>query len=363
MTRLRYGYLDPRLIQTILQGLALRQLFNQLLLAAGGDVEEVLRWLKELQKEGYIDPSIDLEAFLASLLEEGYLQPSPQGGLELGIKGIKEIRKGALEEIFQGLKKSGVGEHAVPKEGGEGELLTENRPYRFGDPLEHLDFTASLKNTLIRTVGDLAMKEEDLVVREKEKGVSCATVIALDISHSMVLYGEDRITPGKKVALALQELIQKKYPKDSLDLIVFGDEARWVPLRKIPFIQAGPYYTNTAHALQVARQILLRRKSPNRQIFLITDGKPSAIFHHGGLYRNAWGLDLRIINKTLQEGELCRKKGVVISTFMLATDRPLRDFVEKLTQINRGRAFYASPYHLGSFVLSDYIRNRKKTIH
>jgi uncharacterized protein with von Willebrand factor type A (vWA) domain len=207
-----------------------------------------------------------------------------------------------------------------------------------------------------------SLVEDDLEIYETEHLTSCATVVAIDISHSMILYGEDRITPAKTVALALTELITTKYPKDHLDVILFGDRAEQVMLAEIPYIQAGPYHTNTREGLQLARGLLSRQKQPNKQIFLITDGKPSAITEGGRIYKNPFGLDMRIVNLTLEEADVCRRQKVVITTFMLATDPMLTQFVEKLTQINRGRAYFASPYNLGEFILADYIKNRRRRV-
>jgi uncharacterized protein with von Willebrand factor type A (vWA) domain len=178
----------------------------------------------------------------------------------------------------------------------------------------------------------------------------------------MILYGEDRITPAKTVALALTELITTKYPKDYLGVILFGDRAERVDLSDIPYVEAGPFHTNTREALQLARGLLSRQKQPNRQVFLITDGKPSAITEGGRVYKNPFGLDMKIVNKTLDEADLCRRQQVVVTTFMLATDPMLTDFVEKLTRVNRGRAYFASPYNLGEFILADYIRNRRRRV-
>jgi len=220
----------------------------------------------------------------------------------------------------------------------------------------------SLANALKRTQGELQLAEEDLEVQETEHLTSCATVVAIDVSHSMVLYGEDRITPAKTVALALTELIQTKYPKDYLAAVQFGDRAERIPISKLPYVQAGPFHTNTREALQLARGILERRKQPNRQIFLITDGKPSAITEGNAVYKNPMGLDLRIVNRTLEEADQCRRQRIVITTFMIATDPWLQEFVERLTQVNRGRAYFASPDDLGEFLLADYIRNRRQRV-
>jgi uncharacterized protein with von Willebrand factor type A (vWA) domain len=213
-----------------------------------------------------------------------------------------------------------------------------------------------------RTHGGLELAEEDLEVHETEHLTACATIVAIDVSHSMILYGEDRITPAKQVALALTELITTKYPKDHLGVILFGDRAEPVELSDIPYIEAGPFHTNTRDALQLARSLLARKKQPNKQVFLITDGKPSAISEGGRIYKNPFGLDMKIVNRTLEEADQCRRQRIVITTFMIATDPLLTDFVEKLTQVNRGRAYFASPYNLGEFILADYIKNRRRRV-
>jgi uncharacterized protein with von Willebrand factor type A (vWA) domain len=283
--------------------------------------------------------------------------------LSLGAGGERRIRRDAFEEVFSSLTKGGAGYHPVRAGGAGAERLPEKRPYRFGDELHHLDASGSMQNALKRTLGDLDLMEEDLEVFETEHLTACSTVVAIDISHSMVLYGEDRITPAKKVALALTELITSKYPKDSLNVLLFGDRAQSIQLSDLPYIQAGPYHTNTRDALRLARSILARKKQPNKQIFLITDGKPSAITDGGSIYKNPFGLDLKIVSLTLEEADLCRRQRIVITSFMLATDPMLTDFIENLTKVNRGRAYFASPYNLGEFILADYIRNRRKRTH
>jgi uncharacterized protein with von Willebrand factor type A (vWA) domain len=363
--RHQYLYLDPALLQAILAGLDLLRLFNQLVLATGGDVEEAMDWMRYLQQQGHIPEEIDLEQFFASLEQQSLVGRDTEGGLQLTAGGERRIRRSAFEEIFSTLDRSGPGYHAIRASGEGIERLPETRPYSFGDDIHLLDSARSLQNAFKRdkTGGDdFNLVEEDLEVYETEHLTSCATVVAIDISHSMILYGEDRITPAKTVALALTELITTKYPKDHLSVILFGDEAEQVFLTEIPYIQAGPYHTNTRDALQLARSILARQKQPNKQIFLITDGKPSAITDGGRIYKNPFGLDMRIVNLTLEEADLCRRQKVVITTFMLATDTMLTQFVEKLTQINRGRAYFASPYNLGEFILADYIRNRRRRV-
>jgi Ca-activated chloride channel family protein len=361
--RHQYLYLDPELIQQLLAGLDLLRLFNQLVLATGGDVEEAMDWMRYLQQQGHLPEEIDLEQFFASLESQSLVARDGEGALQLTTGGERKIRRSAFEEIFSTLDKTSPGYHQIRASGEGIERLPETRPYSFGDDIHLLDSSRSLQNAFRREQSDeFSLLEEDLEVYETEHLTSCATVVAIDISHSMILYGEDRITPAKTVALALTELITTKYPKDDLSVVLFGDQAEQVFLSEIPYIQAGPYHTNTRDALQLSRSILARQKQPNKQIFLITDGKPSAITENGRIYKNPFGLDMRIVNLTLEEADLCRRQKVVITTFMLATDTMLTQFVEKLTQINRGRAYFASPYNLGEFILADYIRNRRRRV-
>ncbi|MEM9290650.1 MAG: VWA domain-containing protein [Acidobacteriota bacterium] len=364
--RHRYSHLDPELLQKLLAGQELEQLFNRLLLSAGGDAEAAMDWMRQLQNAGYISEDVDLEEFFQQLVDRRMLEADSEGNLSLSSGGERRLRRGALEEIFSGLSRSGPGFHAV-RSAGEGiERLPESRAYRFGDDLQHLDASSSLKNALRHgpfASGPLQLEEDDLVVYETEHLTSCATVLAIDISHSMILYGEDRITPAKTVALAMAELITTRYPKDYLGVLLFGDRAEPVELSQLPYIEAGPYHTNTAEALQLARGLLARKRQPNKQIFLITDGKPSAMtMDDGRVFKNPYGLDMRIVTKTLDEADVCRRQQVVISTFMIATDPTLTAFVERLTQVNRGRAFFASPDSLGEFIFADYLTNRRKRV-
>jgi len=360
--RHRYRYLDPELLRSLLAELDLLRLFNQLVLASGGDPEQAMEWMRELQRRGYLDQNVDLEAFFASLEDRRLVGRNEEGSLQLTVAGERRIRRSAFEDVFSGLSHAGPGYHPVRAAGEGVERLPETRPWRFGDNLHHLDAARSLHNALKRTQGTLELTEDDLEVHETEHLTACATVLAIDISHSMILYGEDRITPAKTVALALTELITTKYPKDSLQVLLFGDRAERIDISEIPSVDAGPYHTNTRDALRLSRGILSRQRQPNRQIFLITDGKPSAITEGGQVYKNPFGLDMKIVNKTLDEADMCRRQQVVITTFMLATDPMLTDFVEKLTRVNRGRAYFASPYNLGEFILADYIRNRRRRV-
>jgi uncharacterized protein with von Willebrand factor type A (vWA) domain len=363
--RTRYSHLDPDLIRRLLNEMGLRRLFNHLLLQSGGDVEEAMQWMRELQERGYLDPDVDLDAFFARLLEENVIGQDGEGNLTLASGGERQIRRDALDEIFGGLTKSMSGNHSVASSGQGTERLTETRPYQFGDDPMAIDSIRSLQNAMKHNdpAGALTIVEEDLEVFDTEHNSSCATVVMIDISHSMILYGEDRITPAKKVALALTELILTKYPKDAIDVLLFGDEATEVPISEIPYVKVGPFHTNTKAGLELAQRILRRRKHNNKQIFMITDGKPSALTEGGRLYTNSFGLDMKIVNRTLEEADRCRRANIPITTFMLATDPMLVNFVDQLSKINRGRAFYASPDRLGEYILADYIKNRRKFVH
>ncbi len=360
--RYRYSDFPTDLLRQLLTYQELVKLFLQLVLQTGGDVDEALRWMKYLQERGIIGEEVDLDEF-ARALQKNEIVEDRGGSLALSSGGERRIRRSALEEIFSSLSKAGSGYHAIPRAGGGGDLLPETRAYEFGDNPTAIDGVRTIGNAVRRDADRIALEPEDFEIHEEEHLTSCATVLAIDISHSMVLYGEDRFTPAKKVALALVELIQSKYPKDSVDVLLFGDDATRVPISEISKTMVGPYHTNTKAGLALARKLLVHRKNPNKQIFLITDGKPSAIWEHGRLYKNPFGLDLKIVNRTLEEADACRRDQITITTFMIATDAYLVDFVDKLTKINRGRAYYASPYNLAEFLFTDYIRNRKKFLH
>ena len=363
--RTRYSHLDPQLIQQLLAEMGLRRLFNHLLLQSGGDVEEAMRWMRMLQERGYLDRDVDLDAFFAQLMAENIITSDHEGNLSLAAGGERQIRRDALDEIFGGLQRSMTGSHSVAQAGQGTERLTETRQYQFGDDPMAIDSIRSLQNAMKHNdpADPIRITEDDLEVFETEHASSCATVVMIDISHSMILYGEDRITPAKKVALALTELILTKYPKDAIDVLLFGDDATEVPISQIPYVQVGPFHTNTKAGLELAQRILRRRKHANKQIFMITDGKPSALHENGKLYTNSFGLDMKIVNRTLEEADRCRRANIPITTFMLATDPTLVNFVDQLSKINRGRAFYASADRLGEYILADYIRNRRKFVH
>jgi uncharacterized protein with von Willebrand factor type A (vWA) domain len=340
----------------------LEKLFNWLLIATDGDVEEALRQMERLNEQyGFFDEETGPGDFLDRLLEDGAVSESPSGRFELTRKGERGIRRDALDRIFSRMRAGKPGDHRTPAAGQGGESLSETREWRFGDAPFDIAVNPTLENAFRRVgLDDFSLEEEDVRVHEQEHLTGCATVLMIDISHSMILYGEDRITPAKEVALALMELIRTRYPKDSLHVAVFGDDAAEIPADRVPYLKVGPYHTNTKAALQLAQRILATRKQPNKQVFLVTDGKPSAIFEEGRLYKNSWGLDTKIVNKTLDEATVCRRRGITISTFMVAQDPHLVSFVERLTEINRGRAYYTGLDDLGRFLFVDYVRNRKR---
>ena len=359
--RHRYRHLDPAMLQALLEGLNMQRIFNQLLLASGGDAEQAMEWMKYLQEQGYLPEDMDLDEFFEQMAQDQMLEVDGDGNVQLGAVGERRIRRSAFEEIFQNLKRGGAGYHAMRAPGDGSEALPETRPYEFGDDLHRIDIGKSFHNALKRH-GALQLAEDDLEVYEAEQQTNCATVVAIDISHSMVLYGEDRITPARKVALALTELIQTKYPKDSVGVLTSATWRRKSASTTSPTSTPGRTTPIPATRLRLARGMLSRRKQPNKQIFLITDGKPSAITEGEEIYKNPFGLDMKIVNRTLEEADLCRRQKVVITTFMIASDPTLQNFVEKMTVTNRGRAYFASPDNLGEFILADYIRNRRRRV-
>jgi Ca-activated chloride channel family protein len=343
----------------------LLKIFLDLLTYTSGDVSEALNWMNQLDREyNLTDDEYGMGDFIEDLKRNGYIeddQPGGGGNLQITAKSEQSIRQRALEEIFGKLKRSGRGSHRTPYAGMGEEALSELRDFQFGDPLENIAFTESFRNAQINHgLDEFMLTQEDLSVRETEHKTTCATVLMIDISHSMILYGEDRITPAKKVAMALSELIMRKYPKDFLDVIVFGNDAWQIKIKDLPYLQVGPYHTNTVAGLELAMDILRRRKTQNKQIFMITDGKPTCIKEGARYYKNSFGLDRKILNKTLNLAAQCRRLKIPITTFMIAKDSWLVEFVQEFTKVNNGRAFYTSLQGLGEYIFEDYIRNRKK---
>ncbi|MBI2420200.1 MAG: hypothetical protein HYV28_20250 [Ignavibacteriales bacterium] len=343
----------------------LLNIFMQLLNITSGDVSTALSYLSELdRKYGLTGKEYGVGDFINDLKDKNYIQQDPLNGkLAMTGKSEQAIRKQSLEEIFGKLKKGKQGNHGISDAGKGEEFTAEWREYRFGDTPDQIDMTGSIRNAQINHgIEDFKMSESDLSIQEKDMKTLTSTVLMIDISHSMILYGEDRITPAKKVAMGLAELITTKYPKDTLDIIVFGDDARPIEIKDLPYLQAGPYHTNTVAGLDLAMDILRRRKTNNKQIFMITDGKPTCLKVGIKYYKNSFGLDSRIVNKTLDRAAICKRHGISITTFMIAKDPYLQRFVREFTKVNNGRAFYSSLTGLGTYIFEDYMRNRKKHV-
>jgi uncharacterized protein with von Willebrand factor type A (vWA) domain len=345
----------------------LLDLFRELLLHTSGDVDEALDWLRQLDKEySLTDENYGIDDFVQELKEKGFLRESVQpGGPALGLSSKMEqlIRHRALEQVFGQLRKSGSGDHRSKHAGRGDEPNEHTRAYQFGDDVSDVDMTASIKNAQIRQAmqGGGPLKEEDLEVREQVHKSQMATVLMIDLSHSMILYGEDRITPAKRVALALAELIRTRYPKDSFEILAFGNDAWPIELKDLPYLQVGPFHTNTVAGLDLASEMLRKKKSGNKQIFMITDGKPSCLKEaDGSYYKNSAGLDDYIVGKCLNRAAALRKEGIPVTTFMIARDPWLQEFVSDFTRANNGKAFYTGLKDLGELVFEDYERNRKK---
>jgi uncharacterized protein with von Willebrand factor type A (vWA) domain len=279
-------------------------------------------------------------------------------------KTERAIRQRALDQIFGKLKKSAQGNHRSKVSGRGDEHTGDYRNYRFGDPLERISMTESLRNAQINNgTDDFRLTENDLVVEETHFKAQMSTVLMIDISHSMILYGEDRITPAKKVAMALAQLITTRYPKDTLDIIVFGNDAWPIKIKDLPYLEVGPYHTNTVAGLNLAMDMLRRRRNTNKQIFMITDGKPSCLkLKDGRYYKNPNGLDQHIVNKCYSMARQARKLHIPITTFMIANDPYLQQFVDQFTEANQGKAFYTGLKGLGEMIFQDYETNRKKRV-
>jgi uncharacterized protein with von Willebrand factor type A (vWA) domain len=342
------------------------ELFKEMLNYTAGDANEALAWLNELDvKYKITDNNYGMGDFIADLKRLGYLKENEiDGTFNITSKTEQTIRKDSLDQIFGKLKKSKTGNHKTFYTGKGDEQSSDRRAYQFGDTLDQISFTDSLRNAQINHgTGDFKLTENDLEIIESEYKTQTSTVLMIDISHSMILYGEDRITPAKKVAMALSELITTRYPKDTLDIIVFGNDAWQIEIKDLPYLQVGPYHTNTVAGLELAMDILRRKKNPNKQIFMITDGKPSCLKENGEYYMNSFGLDRKIVNKTLNMAAACKRLKIPITTFMIAQDPYLQEFVQEFTEVNQGRAFYTSLKGLGNYIFEDYIKNRKKNVH
>jgi Ca-activated chloride channel family protein len=341
----------------------LRQQVEQML--ADGQFEELIEKLIErMQQEDYISIEEPNDRARQSSVG-GQTVEAQQAKFEITDKSLDFLGFKSLRNLLGSLGKSSFGRHDTRDLATGIEASGSSKTYEFGDTL-NLDITATLSNAIQREGLTLPLNIEysDLQVHQCEYQSSCATVLMLDCSHSMILYGEDRFTPAKKVAMALSHLIRTQYPGDSLSLVLFHDSAEEVPLSQLARVKVGPYYTNTREGLRMAQRILQRQRKDMKQIVMITDGKPSALtLEDGRIYKNAFGLDPLVVSQTLEEVSKCKRAGVLINTFMLASDHGLMQFVQKVTEMCRGKAYFTTPYTLGQYLLMDYMSRKTKTIH
>ncbi|MDT0607518.1 vWA domain-containing protein [Croceitalea rosinachiae] len=360
------------------------EIFQELITHTSGDFDEAIDWLRELDKEYELTTDdYTIDDFIEDLKAKGYIREEfEDGGGQMGEEGEegdggsgkgtisitakleRMIRQRALDQIFGKIKRSGSGNHKTGKSGRGDEHTGEFREYRYGDGLDCISMTESLKNAQINHgIGNFMLDEGDLVVEDTQYKAQMSTVLMIDISHSMILYGEDRITPAKKVAMALAELITTRYPKDTLDILVFGNDAWPIPIKDLPYLKVGPYHTNTVAGLQLAMDMLRRKRNTNKQIFMITDGKPSCLrMPDGTYYKNSVGLDDYIVEKCYAMASQARKLHIPITTFMIAQDPYLMQFIREFTQANKGKAFYTGLKGLGEMIFEDYENNRRKRI-
>jgi Ca-activated chloride channel family protein len=331
-----------------------------------GQLDELIEQLIErMQQEDYISIDQPHDPAKSSSVGGQTGEAQQQAKFEITDKSLDFLGFKSLRDLMGSLGKSSFGRHDTRDMATGIEASGASKQYEFGDTM-NLDITATLSSAIQREGLELPLNIEyrDLQVHQCEYQSSCATVLMLDCSHSMILYGEDRFTPAKKVAMALSHLIRTQYPGDSLSLVLFHDSAEEVPLSQLARVKVGPYYTNTREGLRLAQRILQRQRKDMKQIVMITDGKPSALtLEDGRIYKNAFGLDPLVVSETLQEVSKCKRAGVLINTFMLASDYGLVQFVQRVTQMCRGKAYFTTPYTLGQYLLMDYMSRKTKTIH
>ncbi|NJX14959.1 vWA domain-containing protein [Tamlana crocina] len=345
------------------------EIFKELITHTSGDFDEAIDWLRELDREyDLTTPDYTIDDFIEDLKKKGYLREEidsdGNGSLAITAKTERAIRQQALDQIFGRIKRSGQGNHKSKSPGIGDEHTGDFRNYQFGDALDKVSMTESLKNAQIsHGISDFTLSEDDLVVEETLHKSQMSTVLMIDISHSMILYGEDRITPAKKVAMALAELITTRYPKDTLDILVFGNDAWQIEIKDLPYLKVGPYHTNTVAGLELALDLLRRKRNTNKQIFMITDGKPSCLrLPSGEYFKDSFGLNPNIVNKCYMMAQQARRLHIPITTFMIAKDDYLMQFVREFTYANQGKAFYTGLKGLGEMIFEDYETNRKKRI-
>ena len=353
------GMIPPDLLKKLLENAANYQ---------NSELKDLIdKLLQRLAEEGYISIENPPPPGAEAQRGPGHASSGPEGPVkfELTDKALDFLGYKTLKDLLGSLGKSSFGRHDTRDVSTGVESHGATKPYEFGDTM-NLDVNATLLSAIEREglTMPLNLEYKDLQVRQCEYQSSCATVLMLDCSHSMILYGEDRFTPAKRVALALSHMIKTQYPGDSLQLVLFHDSAEEIPLQELARVKVGPYYTNTREGLRLAQRILSRQKKDMRQIVMITDGKPSALtLEDGRIYKNAFGLDPLVVSETLHEVARCRRNGILINTFMLASDYGLINFVQKVTEICRGKAYFTTPYTLGQYLLMDYMQKKVKHIH
>jgi len=346
------------------------EIFKEIITHTSGDFDEAIDWLRQLDVEYKLtDENYTIDDFIEDLKAKGYIKEEIDsdkngGTISITAKTERAIRQQALNQIFGKIKRRGSGNHKSKGQGLGDEHTGDFRNYQFGDSLDKVSMTESLRNAQINHgIGSFNLTEDDLVVEETMHKAQMSTVLMIDISHSMILYGEDRITPAKKVAMALAELITTRYPKETLDILVIGNDSWTIDIKDLPYLKVGPYHTNTVAGLQLAMDLLRRKRNTNKQIFMITDGKPSCIrMPDGQYYKNSNGLDSFITNKCYAMAQQARRLHIPITTFMIAQDNYLMQFVREFTKANQGKAFYTGIKGLGEMIFEDYETNRKKRI-
>ncbi len=360
----------------------LREALRRILQSGDFFDEETQQKIDQLSAEGKLDEFIDKllnrmerESYISSMKGKGETTESQMEGqvgeaqgearFEVTDKSLDFLGYKALRDLLGSFGKSSFGRHDTRHWATGIEVSGASQRYEFGDTL-NLDINATLSSAINREgIGlPLNLEYEDLHVHQCEYQSSCATVVMLDCSHSMILYGEDRFTPAKRVAMALSHLIRTQYPGDSLSLVLFHDSAEELPVSQLARVKVGPWYTNTREGLRVSQRILARQRKDMKQIVMITDGKPSALtLPDGRIYRNAYGLDPLVVSETLEEVSRCKRANIMINTFMLASDYGLMQFVHKVSEMCRGKAYFTTPDTLGEYLLMDYINHKSKTIH
>jgi Ca-activated chloride channel family protein len=349
----------------------MEQMLNNPNLAENPELSDVIEQIiQRMEEEGFISrpnqpAQITPPPSQTPGGQVGEAQPNVEARFEITDKALDFLGFKTLKDLLASLGKSSFGRHDTRDLATGVESGGTSKLYEFGDTL-NMDISGTLFNAVQRNGVQIPIELDypDLMVHQCEYQSSCATVLMLDCSHSMILYGEDRFTPAKRVALALSHLIRTQYPGDSLHCVLFHDSAEEIPLGKLARVQVGPYYTNTREGLRLAQRILSRQKKDMRQIVMITDGKPSALtLEDGRIYKNAFGLDPLVVTQTLEEVAKCKRAGILINTFMLSSDYSLVHFVQKVTELCRGKAYFTTPYTLGQYLLMDYVGKKTRNIH